>query len=92
MKYCKETGRSFILQLLIFVLGTWSELPAAQHPVIIARGTKSSLQGGQQLVSSCVMCGMQQCIGLTHPEALFSALFLCLFKSKVEKCQDSLPF
>lgn len=54
MKYCKETGRSFILQLLIFVLGTLSELSAAQHPVVIARGTKGSLQGGQQLVSSCV--------------------------------------
>lgn len=63
-------------------------MDAAQHPVIITRGTKSLLQGGQQLC----LYGMQQYIGLTHPEALFSALFLCLFKSKVEKCQDSLPF
>ena len=67
-------------------------MTAAQHPVIIARGTKSLLQGGQQLGQQLGMCGMQQYIGLTHPEALFSALFLCLFKSKVEKCQDSFPF
>lgn len=59
----------------------------AQYPVITARGTMGLPQGHQQLC----MYGMWQCTGLAHPEALVSALFLCLFKSKLEKCQNSLP-